>query len=186
MSHVITGVTFILAIYLAVLSGIAGKGRAYPDHPLPGHTGGFGEPSCHTCHFDYPPNEPGGRLSVRVLPSEDDSTSNTITVSLEHPEMKRAGFQAAVRSESGEQHGRLYSIDERTVVTELDGIQYVHHTLDGTNLTDEGKAVWTFGWTPSRIPRVPILIHVAANASNDDASEFGDIIYTDSHSINED
>jgi hypothetical protein len=31
---------------------------AYQDGPPPGNTGGFGESSCHECHFDHPLNWP--------------------------------------------------------------------------------------------------------------------------------
>src|SRR5690606_38889249 len=41
---------------------------SYPDRPAPGHTGGFGEPTCLACHFDGDLGPPGGVLEVEGWP----------------------------------------------------------------------------------------------------------------------
>lgn len=184
MLQIVSAVLLVLGVYVAVLPGSYTDRPHYPDHPLPGHTGGFGEPSCHTCHFDYPLNDPAGHLTVDFTASEDDPGSGIITVTLVHPAMERAGFQATVRTRAGQQNGSLHALDERTVITELDSIQYVHHTLEGTELIEEGRATWQVRWAAPDRSDGPVLLHVAANAANNDASEFGDFIFTGRHRFN--
>ena len=42
---------------------------AYKEGPFPNMTGGFGDKTCHSCHFDNPVNAPGGMLTVTGVPS---------------------------------------------------------------------------------------------------------------------
>lgn len=172
-----------LAVLLLIPAfGIAASRPAYPDQPVPAHTGGFGEPTCRACHFDGGLNEPGGTLAVEGWPEAvmPDSTY-PLAVRLERAEMARAGFQLAIRAGDGAQAGALRPADARSAVTETpDGVQYLHHTLDGTALTEAQSAVWSFTWTPPDSLPARLVFHVAANAANGDASEFGDWIYADS------
>lgn len=92
------------------------------------------------------------------------------------------GFQLAMRLAEGPEHGRqagtLRAIDDRVKVTHHaeTGIFYAQHTETGARAS--GSATWVVEWTPG--PRTsPVVFHVAANAANDDASEFGDYIYAD-------
>ncbi len=41
-----------------------------------------------------------------------------------------------------------------------------------------GATSWTVEWRPPAVDATPVTFHAAANAANDDASEFGDFIYT--------
>ena len=50
----------VLLIVPAALLVAAG----FREGPLPAMTGGFGEKTCHTCHFDNRENAPGGSLRV--------------------------------------------------------------------------------------------------------------------------
>ena len=156
------------------------RAPAYPDRPAPAHTGGFGEPTCLACHFDGDFNPPGGGLSVEGWPERPEPGADyEITVRIAREEMGRAGFQLAVRTADGLQAGTLAPADDRSAVVESGGVEYLHHTLDGTALTGEAEAMWRFTWTaPDTL--APLRVHIAANAANDDASEFGDAIYADS------
>ena len=60
---------------------------------------------------------------------------------------------------------------------------YAQHTEAGTVLTRPGTASWTVEWrapatTAPGGGATAVVFHAAANAANDDASEFGDFIYT--------
>ncbi|HLT46723.1 MAG TPA: choice-of-anchor V domain-containing protein [Rubricoccaceae bacterium] len=153
---------------------------SYPDRPAPGHTGGFGEPTCLACHFDGDLGPPGGVLEVEGWPGvPEPGAAYELAVRLAREDMAMAGFQLAVRTAEGAQAGTLAAADGRSAVTEFEGVAYLHHTLEGTALTGPGEAVWRFTWTAPDAP-APVRLHVAANAANGDASPLGDAIYADS------
>ena len=70
--------------------------KAFKTGPPPGVTGGFGEPTCHACHFDHPINAPGGSLRLGGLPeSYTAGVRYSIRVGLTRRGTQRAGFQIA-------------------------------------------------------------------------------------------
>lgn len=168
------------AAAVAPAPAVAASG-AYPDVPLVAHTGGFGEPTCHTCHFDSPLNPAGGGLEVEGWPDKAEAGQQyEIAVRVRHEELARGGFQLAVRSRDGRQAGKLKAADERAAVTPSDaGIAYAHHTLQGTSPAGDSGARWVIVWT-APAEQGDVVLHVAANAANGDRSEFGDFIYADS------
>lgn len=176
-------VSLAAALVLSTLAATFGR-SSYPEAPPPAHTGGFGEPTCHACHFDSVPQPASEALDVRGLPSSGytPGESYRLTVTLTREGMGRAGFQLAIRfadgPDRGAQAGTLKSDDARTEIT-IDGtppVQYIHHTRAGTALTSAGTAAWSFTWIAPD-GDAPISIDVSANAANDDASEFGDYVY---------
>ncbi|GIW52725.1 MAG: hypothetical protein KatS3mg081_2080 [Gemmatimonadales bacterium] len=161
----------------------------YAEGPPPGHTGGFGEPTCAQCHFGAELNTPPGKLELSGLPDAyAPGETYRLTVELRHPEARRAGFQIAVRylegAQQGSQAGKLVSLDSRVqVVVDSNGVAYAEHTQSGSSLTEAGVARWVLTWRAPEAPGGPVVFHAAANAANDDASEFGDLIYTAAVSI---
>ena len=161
---------------------VAGR---YIEGPPSGHTGGFGEPSCHECHFDHDLNDTAGALQLDGIPGQyAPGQTYTLTVALSRPEMSRAGFQLAARVAAGTTRGqglgRLRPTDDRVQLLFDDAAGdtvYAQHTEEGTSLTSPTEASWTVEWTAPVQPAA-VVFHVAANAANDDASEFGDHIYT--------
>ena len=155
---------------------------AYREGPPPAHTGGFAEDTCQACHFDNDVNEALGSLMLEGVPAVfAPGQQYRLTVSLARPGMAAAGFQLAVRVAEGparsRQAGALRAVDERVQVTHNaeTGIFYAQHTETGAAASD--SAAWVVDWTPGP-GSSPVAFHVAANAANDDASEFGDFIYT--------
>ncbi len=161
-------------MYVGVLGLLGLLAVRYPDPPPPAHTGGFGEPTCHTCHFDGPLNAPKGGLRVAGFP-EAFTLGQTypITVYLTHPEMRRSGFQLAARYPDGTQAGRFVQADGIALDT-LGGIAYVRPTR-APWIADSAR--WHFTWVAPAIAD-SVIIHVSANAANGDDSDFGDLIYT--------
>ena len=155
----------------------------YRDGPPPAHTGGFGEPTCAECHFGGPVNADPGTLTVALPEAYEPGGTYRISVELEHPQMAVAGFQLAVRfadgAREGRQAGSLRSVGPRSAVTAdtTTGVQYGHQTPAGAALLGAGVTRWTLEWTAPHLAG-EIVVTVAANAANDDASEFGDDIYT--------
>ena len=174
------------ALTLALPAAAPLPEAAYLDGPPPAHTGGFGNDTCHTCHFENDLDAAGGSLAIGGVPDAfDPSVSYRITVSLERPGMGRAGFQLAARVRegdgAGDPAGLLQPLDgnERVqVVAGADGVTYAQHTAAGTALTGPQSTSWTFEWRPPADGTAAVAFHAAANAANDDASEFGDFIYT--------
>lgn len=174
------------ALTTTLLAAAPPPETTYVDGPPPAHTGGFGDDTCHACHFENDLDAPGGSLAISGVPDTLDPTETyRITVSLERIGMRRAGFQLAARVSEGDGAGvpagtlRAVDGDERVqVVTASDGATYAQHTEPGTTLTDPGATLWTVEWRPSVANATSVTFHAAANAANDDASEFGDFIYT--------
>lgn len=161
----------------------------YAEGPPPAHTGGFGEPTCAECHFGAELNSPPGKLELIGLPrTYATGATYRLTVELRHPGARRAGFQIAVRYGDGPlrglQAGALTPWDSRVqVVADSNRVLYAQHTRLGSSLTEPGLARWVLSWRAPERAEGPVLFHAAANAANDDASEFGDSIYTAAVSV---
>ena len=168
------GVAAVPAPHIARLPHIEG--------PPPGHTGGFGEPTCAACHFGAPLNEPGSALEVAGLDGGyRPGQRHPVTVRFESFDMLAAGFQGSFRFADGERRGagagEVRPLDDRvTVVRGENGTEYVQHTRAGSTPTD-GVAEWTFEW---RAPETdaPVVLHLAANSGGGDDSPLDDLVYT--------
>ena len=167
-----------------VLVATFGGAPFYPKDPPAAHTGGFGEPTCHRCHFDQPMNAPGGSLKLVGVPEVYRAGARyTLTVQLARPAMQRGGFQVSARfvdgARGGRQAGRLGRLDDRVEVVRDDSsaVQYAHHTETGTTLAAPDTMRWQVTWTAPETALARVVFHLSANAANDDASEFGDFVY---------
>ena len=174
----------LLALLGVMLASGPLPGNAYVEGPAAGHTGGFAEATCHECHFDQPINDPEGTLTLKGVPDTyTPGQSYGITITLKRPAIGRGGFQLAARFATGElkgnQAGSLQAVDARVQVAAAEDrdVHYAQHTSFGSNLTSTEIASWTIAWI-SPTTGGSVAFHVAANAANDDASEFGDFIYT--------
>lgn len=149
------------------------------------HTGGFGEPTCQTCHFGLALNDP--RASLEIAGLEDGyapGASYLVTITVRGEGMGRAGFQAAFRVRDGDRSGtaagRVVVLDEhaRVVDDPATEVSYVQHTGVGTELVD-GIGQWVLEWIAPE-DGVPVVLHVAANSANGDNSPLDDLILTSS------
>lgn len=156
-----------------------------------GYTGGFGEPTCQSCHSEYAVNL-DGRLVVEGLPKQwEPGRSYTLTLVLESEGMERAGFQAAIRwadggDGAGTSAGELRPVDDRvaTVPTGPENVAYVGHAPDGLPTEPGTPASWTLEWVaPEGSCDGDVVFHAAANSANGDDSPFGDIVYTVSDTV---
>jgi hypothetical protein len=172
-----------IGVGLSVAAPLAGvRGPSYPDAPPPGMTGGFGEPTCATCHF--PPVRPdvAGTLIVRGIPASHRAGAvYEVSIELERPGLERAGFELAARFAdgcgSGRQAGQLAGSDAGVAVTEAAGVQYAHHTASGSRPPVPGRARWTVRWTAPARGSGAVAFHVVGNAANGDESPLGDHVY---------
>ena len=191
---------FSLVTAAAVPSGDSDAGPRAPTYspphspphiegPPPGHTGGFGEPTCATCHFGAPLNAPGATLEVVGLDEGyRPGQRHPVTVRFESFDMLAAGFQGSFRFEDGSRRGagagEVRPLDDRVTVVhgEEGGPEYVQHTRAGSAPAD-GVAEWTFEW---RAPdaEAPVVLHLAANSGGGDDSPLDDLVYTLSITLN--
>jgi hypothetical protein len=168
-------VTLLILLLTRTVSG-------YQDGPPPGSTGGFGESSCHECHFDHALNDPQGALTILGFPeSYEANNPYRVRILLKRPDLSRGGFQLSARfaggPQRGHQAGSLQPVDGGVKVMEgNDKVLYAHHSeLIGDSFSGN-EITWTLQWTaPSSSGTV--ALHVAANASNNDDSSLGDFIY---------
>jgi hypothetical protein len=177
---VVPGFRSFFVVIAAGASALAAQHLPASSHgPLPGHTGGFGEPTCRACHFDYDLNEGAVMLRLDSLPGAyAPEQSYRLHLVVRHPELERGGFQIAARFEDGAAAGQFEIPDTAFLrVQSLKGIDYLSHTGAGADLVKGDSAVWTFSWKAPASDR-PVVFHVATNVSNRDASEFGDRIFT--------
>jgi hypothetical protein len=133
---------------------------------------------------DAPLNDGVGSLHVNGLPADvEPGREYTLVVYLERPRLTRGGFQLALRFGPGEhagtQAGSIAVADSRVQI--LSGgsrsVQYAEHTSNGVTATRD-TIRWTVLWHAPASGAGTVVLHVAANASNDDDSELGDAVYT--------
>jgi hypothetical protein len=156
--------------------------NAYADGAPPGFSGGFGEQSCHACHFQADVNTKPGQLTLDGVPARFvGGTSYPLTIALERPDMKSGGFVLTARFEDGgAQAGSLAggpAERERVKVETQADVQYASQRRMGTALASVGTARWTVVWT-APATRGVVQFHVAANAADNDESASGDYVFT--------
>ena len=158
---------------------------AYPE-PLPGsYTGGFGEETCRSCHFDFPLNYEKAKLRVDGFPKQfETGRSYPIRIAIERSDLGMGGFQIASRFQDGRQAGRFRLLSDRTQYTFADSasIQYVQHSPEGTKPGVTGLISWQLEWIAPNTAQ-ELVVHISGNAANGDASEFGDYILRERLSI---
>jgi hypothetical protein len=169
----------------ASAAGLVRTAPAFPHAPPPAHTGGFGEPTCHACHFGSEPDAPGGFARLEGLPGIVSAGATLeLTVVVGDAEMAVAGFQLAARFADGRQAGSFRPLDGDAAVTH-DGepaIAYAHHTLEGTVPNGAGTRRWRLAWTAPLRPGT-VSFHVATHAGDGDGSPLGDRVRTATASV---
>lgn len=154
----------------------------YPEHLTGTFTGGFGEQTCRSCHFDYNLNPEEGSLSVSDIGASISGGERVeFNISVTRDDIGAGGFQLSARYEDGRQAGNFNIEDnDRLMFTQSapDSLQYVQHSKEGTDPSGEDTIRWKVVWQAPGSPSGPVLFNLSANAANGDQSEFGDYIYT--------
>lgn len=173
----------IAALTLTVVTGlltVPGGGGAYLDGAPAAHTGGFGEPTCHSCHLGSSIDDPDGSLEISAPESFLPGEEYPLVVRVRHPRLERGGFQLSARFLRGLDAGRQAGVlipGPGTEIVEEEGIRYARHTPDGADPSAEREMKWRLVWRAPAEARSPVVFHVAANAANHDDSELGDLVY---------
>lgn len=147
---------------------------AFPEGALLGHTGGFGEESCASCHFGGPQGED---IALRVDGPDVYAPGERYRFFIRVMDAGAAvaGFQLAFRFEDGSNAGRLEMADSEGQTGELEGITYASHAAPMR--MDAGEAVWEFHWTAPDSVSGPVMLHAAAVSGTDDQSPIGDNVH---------
>lgn len=175
----------VLALATATVLALAAAAPRAPTHPEgapPAHTGGFGEPTCISCHFGHELAEPGATLRLEGVPDAyTPGERYTLHVVLAMDGLPRGGFQLTARFADGElagqQAGTLHPADDRAIAVDFDAVTYASHSYDGTYPTTPDTLRWPLHWTAPETASADIVFHLVANAADDDESPFGDRIY---------
>lgn len=155
----------------------------YADGAPAGFSGGFGEQSCHGCHFTGDVNAAPGRVLLDGVPDRYTPGSvYVLTITLARPGMALGGFQLTARfADDGRQAGSIAPApdDSARVRVEEDGaVQYANQTREGAVGAGGSVARWKVAWTAPARAEGHIVFHLAANAADGDGTSEGDHIYT--------
>lgn len=149
----------------------------FPEHLAGAYSGGFGEQTCQTCHFDYDLNMEEGALELLGIDNQvKPGKEYELEVVVSRPDMGAAGFQLTARFEDGSQAGTFVLNDKVILTPNTPGqIEYLQHAIRNID-PQNGSKVWSFTWKAPENSDQPIIFNLAANAANGDESAFGDYI----------
>jgi hypothetical protein len=176
------------AAFIALISAVgasaavAAAALSYPDGPPPGYTGGFGEASCHACHFEAQVNEKPGSLTIAGVPEfYAPGRTYPIRLTLTRPGMALGGFQLSARFEGSETQAGAFApgadSQGRVSVVESYHITYAQHRLAGAMPVAPDTVRWTLVWT-APAGGGPVLFHAAGTAADGDDTISGDYVFT--------
>ncbi|KPP80872.1 MAG: putative monocytochrome c [Oceanicaulis sp. HLUCCA04] len=148
---------------------------AYPEGALLGHTGGFGEDSCASCHFAGPQ---GDDIALRIDGPDvyDPGARYRFFVRAMDPDAAVAGFQLSARFEDGSNAGTLSAKADGTQTGTLDDVTYASHSAP--QHLEGGEAVWELEWVAPEDSSGAVIIHAATVSGADDQSPVGDNVQT--------
>lgn len=173
--------TLLMGVSLSEKPPLERKEISYPEHLTGAFTGGFGEETCRSCHFDYDLNPEEGSLSITGIPKRiSEKERIDIEITVERETLGAAGFQFSARYPDGSQAGSFDIAGNNRIMFSTsvpDSLEYVQHSASGTEPMEENSNSWKLIWkTPESISQ-PVIFNIAANSANGDQSEFGDFIY---------
>lgn len=126
---------------------------------------------CLGCHFGAAAPSPDG-LRIEGLPPRPQAGGRyPLTVVLEDPELKKAGFLLTIRSDA-EPAGTLEAVDEKA---EVNGPR-ARSTWDGSRSVEASQARWELIWTAPAQVKGELSFDLWGNVGNDDLSPLGDSI----------
>ncbi len=173
-------------VLMMLVIGYTKIGFAKEDGAPSGNTGSPGDDNQTCAHVDCHTGSASSRdgLIFTDVPELGylSGVEYLITVKVSEPGIEKFGFQASPQTIEGSKLGKLTLIDP--LLTKLTGgSKYVTHTLSGTAGTD--SLSWTFHWTPESASG-DVTFYVAVNASDNEEDATGDLIFTNSLTIQED
>ncbi len=174
-----TGLARFLALLCAsgVVAGHASPAAAFPDGAPWGSAFPDAREACADCHYDQPLVEAAAAITVAGLPealSPGEIYELTLTFA-PNAEAARgavvAGFLAGVAV--GRAPGGEFLPPDAAAALAREGAE-----IRSSEVREGFPARWRLKWrAPAGADCEPVILYVAANASNDDASPFGDRVF---------
>jgi uncharacterized protein (TIGR03437 family) len=176
------------SLFLLLVGAIPVVLIGFSTTPPASHTGGFGEPTCQSCHGTGV-NTGSGQVTIEVSNVSSGYSSNStfpVTVTVNDPTAVHWGFELSARTQSGQQGGTLLAgSDGFTQLLSQGGIQYMAQTAAGARLGQANGVSYSFQWRAPDVSSGPVTFHVAAVAGNHNppTSDAGDLTYTRSLTV---
>lgn len=171
--------------FLFVVALVAIFNRAHSDSNKP-PVGRAGAPSSYAtcyngCHNGTAVNAGGGSVVIGFSDTTHQyvvGQQYTVTVTVNDPALTRKGFEIVALTGALTQAGSFTVTNTGTTSTQTSGSkQYIGHKSANTSVGS-----WNFTWTaPATAPAGGrIVFYATGNAANNNGSDSGDHIYTDS------
>jgi hypothetical protein len=178
----------------AMNSGI--KGTLSSGAPV-GSTGAPGEETCAQagCHVGDQGNNNlntgAGILSIQAGQSIQQYVPGAIydfSIELDEPNVERFGFSFTALDQHNNKAGTLIITDApRTQIfqgaRQFTGREYMTYRMLGTDAIAPGRGRWTFRWQAPDQHVGPITFYVAGVSANNDGTDSGDQVYTETLTI---
>ena len=144
--------------------------QAYPEGAPWGTASPAAPESCSNCHYDYEPVNDSRALRIDGLPRiATPGAEYELVVRLNADDARVSGFQLLALAE-GRSAGYFRSDD--------DNVESIGSSTRSTRPeTAADGAAWSLTWKAPQSDNLPIVMYLAANASNDDQSPLGDTIH---------
>ena len=158
-----------------------------------GHTGAPGEPTCATigCHDDNSMNTGKASLSIDLGSATNYVPGHTypIKVRITEPSVERFGFQLVALTNTDTANAGSFLLSDvirtQTVKSmyQFQNREYVTYTYNGTDAVSTGLGEWTVNWKAPASSIGNITFFASAVSGNDDETDQGDHVYTQSLTI---
>lgn len=143
--------------------------------------------NCTACHRGDPPNsDQTGRIAIDTT-AYVPGVTQTVRVTVEHPDARRWGFQLTARPANDERRmAGTFAVTElirvRCAPAGADApcngqLEFASHNANSTRLGSNGRYTFEVRWTPPAEDAGDIVFYAAGNAANDSANNQGDLIY---------
>ena len=165
----------VAALAIAAVAACPRAG-AHPEGAPWGAANPDASESCSACHYDYEPEQDSAALSIEGLPDTVVAGAEyDLVVRLSGVEARISGFQLFA-SATDEGAGTFRSDDE-----EIEAIGAASRSTKPAVYLD--GVAWALTWQAPEQGADVIMMYVAASASNDDNSPFGDAIHYRSYLV---
>jgi uncharacterized protein (TIGR03437 family) len=153
--------------------------------PPPGVTGAPGEQTCTACHRTFELNPPGGSIQIQSAAYRPNQTQ-TIRVTVQHPEATRWGFELTAREvrDPSRRAGTFTATGDIRVVCANgqappcgDALEYASHNANSTMGGANGAKTYEVQWTAPSTDVGDVTFYAAGNAANNSGNNQGDRIY---------